>query len=530
MLEKLSKSELEKLFDRKSFSRLAEMIEALGEAGSEDRYIDFFSKNNLKKLVLSSASTIPKLQTARFWNQIANGLSDAEKGLLEQQGVSFKSNEIALSCLNHQLREQGFPSFQKDVQNIGVAIKTLPGSAEPFLPLKEFQTGVYFEAMRQLEIENNRFLIQMPTGSGKTRTAMEVVATVLKNQERCCVIWLAHTIELIDQAISCFEHVWAHMGNKDLELRVLDGQREGLSTEITGSAFIISTFQSLHKYHTKNQSVISELAKNIELVVVDEAHMAIAPTYKAITSALIKENSKLIGLTATPGRKNIETGEDESENKELAEYFLNNLISLHCPPEKSVFDHLRELNILSYAQTKEIGGSEFLVGLEEGQDISHKILTKLGNEFERNLSIIGQLKALINEGKKSIILFACSVEHSRFLTTILNFFEISSAHVDGTTSPTLRSEIIRQFKSGEISVLSNYEVLATGFDAPKTDVVFIARPTTSIVLYSQMIGRGLRGEAIGGTRNCTVVNVKDNLIGLPDPDSIFNYFDNYFVD
>ena len=45
-----------------------------------------------------------------------------------------------------------------------------------------------------------------------------------------------------------------------------------------------------------------------------------------------------------------------------------------------------------------------------------------------------------------------------------------------------------------------------------------------------MIGRGLRGEAIGGTRNCTVVNVKDNLIGLPDPDIIFNYFDNYFVD
>ena len=91
-----------------------------------------------------------------------------------------------------------------------------------------------------------------------------------------------------------------------------------------------------------------------------------------------------------------------------------------------------------------------------------------------------------------------------------------------------RHEILNSFRDGNISLLSNYGVLSTGFDAPKTDVVFIARPTASVVLYSQMIGRGLRGPTIGGTQRCKIVDVIDNLEGLPKPDEINDYFAEYY--
>lgn len=61
-------------------------------------------------------------------------------------------------------------------------------------------------------------------------------------------------------------------------------------------------------------------------------------------------------------------------------------------------------------------------------------------------------------------------------------------------------------------------------------MVCIARPTQSIVLYSQMIGRGLRGPAIGGTEKCTLINVRDNIKNLPNYQRIFDYFDDYWAE
>ena len=101
-------------------------------------------------------------------------------------------------------------------------------------------------------------------------------------------------------------------------------------------------------------------------------------------------------------------------------------------------------------------------------------------------------------------------------------------HVDGKTNQGARQSILKEFKNGELQIICNFGILSTGFDAPKTDLVFIARPTQSIVLYSQMIGRGLRGKEVGGTENCTIVTVKDNISGLPNDSNIFTYFDEYF--
>ena len=91
-----------------------------------------------------------------------------------------------------------------------------------------------------------------------------------------------------------------------------------------------------------------------------------------------------------------------------------------------------------------------------------------------------------------------------------------------------RKKIINDFINEDIQIICNFEILSTGFDAPKTDVVFISRPTFSIVLYAQMIGRGLRGPAIGGSESCKIIDVKDNILGYSNEDSVFSYFQEYF--
>ena len=87
---------------------------------------------------------------------------------------------------------------------------------------------------------------------------------------------------------------------------------------------------------------------------------------------------------------------------------------------------------------------------------------------------------------------------------------------------------IEQFRAGEFNVLLNYGVLSTGFDAPRIRMVLVTRPTASVVLYSQMIGRGLRGPAMGGGQECRLIDVRDNFANFGRVDEVYSYFDEYW--
>jgi superfamily II DNA or RNA helicase len=97
-----------------------------------------------------------------------------------------------------------------------------------------------------------------------------------------------------------------------------------------------------------------------------------------------------------------------------------------------------------------------------------------------------------------------------------------------TTRYQQRKKIVRDFRNGDIKIIFNYGVLSTGFDAPGTDAILIARPTTSPVLYSQMLGRGLRGPKFKGKEECLLIDIKDNLKGLPDEKLCFTLFNKYY--
>ena len=168
--------------------------------------------------------------------------------------------------------------------------------------------------------------------------------------------------------------------------------------------------------------------------------------------------------------------------------------------------------------------------IEEFYELPKDIIDKLSQSNLRNFEILKRIDKIIHEEPNSkILFFALDINHSKFVCAILNTIGINAGHVDGKTSRNRRANLLKDFKMGKLKVLCNERLMSTGFDAPKTDTIIIAKPTFSIVLYSQIIGRGLRGPAIGGTEYCKIIDVKDNIQGYSDLDLVYEYFDEYFV-
>ena len=140
----------------------------------------------------------------------------------------------------------------------------------------------------------------MPTGSGKTRTAMEVVSAVLNESSAGeVVIWLAHSEELCEQAYEGFCEIWQHLGRHPMRILRLWGPGKALPYDFDERALIIGGFQKMYSMLAVNGVPFQELNRRAKLIVVDEAHKVIAPTYKEVTKALIGDGTAVIGLTAT---------------------------------------------------------------------------------------------------------------------------------------------------------------------------------------------------------------------------------------
>ena len=408
--------------------------------------------------------------------------------------------------------------------------RILEAAIAPYKALKSFQVSIFDQSIERLGIGRSRFIVQMPTGSGKTRTAMEIVTQLLnESDDGTVIVWLAHSAELCEQAYDCFEEVWQHVARRPLRLIRSWGNGGSLPFEFKESAFIVGGFPKLHALQKKRCASISALAPRVRLVVVDEAHKVIAPTYRSVVQALLGTPTAVMGLTATPGR----SATDEDENRKLSEFFFNEIVTLE-DDGVGVLKKLRKIGILSHAEYSPLKTSRmFELTTKEKQylevffDLPPGVLKRMASDDLRNIEIVRSLQRECSEGGQ-IIFFACSIEHSKFICALLKFLNISAVHLDGTTNRTRRQALISEFRDGRAQVMCNYALLATGFDAPKTDVVFISRPTASVVLYSQMIGRGLRGPAIGGTEKCRIVDVVDNIQGFPDHGEMYHYFDGYY--
>ena len=153
-------------------------------------------------------------------------------------------------------------------------------------------------------------------------------------------------------------------------------------------------------------------------------------------------------------------------------------------------------------------------------------MTRLGASAQRSLQIIVEIEKLARVHQR-IIVFAASVHQSELLATVLTARGHRARSVTTRTKKDARAAIIDQYKvdDGIPFVLCNYGILTTGFDAPKTSAAVIARPTMSLVLYSQMVGRAIRGLKAGGNAEAEIVTVVDP--DLPGFDSVESAFSNW---
>lgn len=405
---------------------------------------------------------------------------------------------------------------------------------EPLPDLMDYQLEVRHQCLELLKAGVGELLIQMPTGSGKTRTAMELVVDLAENKswfvDGNSVIWLAHTEELCEQAIDSFSAVWAQRGTARGKIARLWGVYTPSQSDLAG-ALVVAGTSRVHALQGSDPITFKALCSRSTVIVVDEAHRALAPTVQAQISELRRvSRGVLIGLSATPVRST----EPSEENAKLAKLFGRNLVT--PPLGDDPIGELRRRGILAAVERIELSysGSEYAVSemgtrpLGDDDDLPESLLTALAENVARNSAIISELQARVSANEPAIV-FCCSIAHAELLTAALRLKEIRAAAVDCRMRRASRRLIIQQFSRGELDVLLNYGVLSTGFDAPNVRTVVIARPTKSIILYSQMLGRGLRGPKMGGTAACTLVDVRDHLGRFGDLSDLYQRFKPYWT-
>lgn len=393
-----------------------------------------------------------------------------------------------------------------------------------FLTMHYYQLWVKNKLSAALSNGANRLIVHLPTGSGKTRTANELVCEKLNSGEAGSVIlWVCHSVELCAQAENSLARLLRYRAQREVKIIPYYSNAKDLVIDVEKVNIVYSTYGKLNSYRKKNG--LSKLASTTRLVIVDEAHKVLAPTYAQVITELLSHNADLIGLTATPGRGNLD---NQVMNKALAAYFYSNLISYKEFNASNLFQKLTAEGYLAHIDHEVlIHSGSFRLGDEALRKFSKtgfipgEALDDLSSNFSRNDEIIGRIRQLIRAGKQRILVFAASTEHAKILIALLNYGRINAALVLGETLQKDRQEIYRKFKDGAINVIVNFGVLTTGFDEPRLDVCLIARPCSSPVLYSQMVGRALRGIKNGGNEKNLIIDVSDNFIGMPELDQLF---------
>lgn len=399
-------------------------------------------------------------------------------------------------------------------------------------PLFSHQRRAAREIKEQLAQEPRRVLLHMPTGSGKTRTAMHIIVDHLRAHEPTGVVWLAYGEELCEQAASEFVQAWRQLGDRDVPVHRFWGAHN-LNPDDVQDGLVVAGLAKTFRAAKQSIQFITKLGRRCSLVVIDEAHQAVAETYRLVLDALVLPYpmTSLLGLTATPGR----TWSDINADEELAEFFARRKVSLHVPGYDNPVDYLVAEGYLAQTTYRSLlhqAGLRIsdadLKYIQEELELPQKILNKLAEDEQRNLRIVVEIEDLIKRHSR-ILVFAISIEHARLLSSVLRVRGHVADYVTGTTGPAERERLIRKFRddSPEPRVLCNYGVLTTGFDAPRTSAAVIARPTKSLVLYSQMAGRAIRGVKAGGNERAEIVTVADtDLTGFGELVESFNNWED----
>ncbi len=343
---------------------------------------------------------------------------------------------------------------------------------------------------------NSSQLIQLPTGSGKTR----IFLSYLKLHGGRSLI-ICPTIEIQQQ-----------VGRNACEILGVDNvfikDRKNLPRQ--ERCFVVVA-ASLTRERTKD--ILSKYL--FDCIIIDEAHKAHCPTYTKFLKFYGKyhTNFKLLGMTATPERM---------DKKPLLEIF-----------DKLTFN-IDPITMINQGYLCDVVGSRIYT--------QHKLRSgELVKDF-RNID----LKALNCKSRNDLIfkcfdeycqhrktlIFCLNVDHAIQISNYLESKNVKSAFIHGMMDKLKRQEILKKYKDGSIRVITNCQLLTEGFDEPSIEALIIARPTKSKSLYAQMVGRGMRNYP--GKKNCYLYELTDNahnicdfnVMGDKDPGFAFDYEKN----
>jgi superfamily II DNA or RNA helicase len=358
-----------------------------------------------------------------------------------------------------------------------------------------------------------RGLLSLPTGAGKTRVTIEALIDAMEAGELSSpILWVAQTGELCEQAVETWSELWRAKGpRRRLTISRLRASFEAEQAE-QGEQVVVATVAKLDAgvFDKKSYAWLSRAA----CIVVDEAHTSVGPSYTRLLEwqgmARNENRAPLVGLTATPFR-----GTNEAETKRLAARYGNRRLDLRALGGADAYPHLQRMGILSHVDHELLPGADIhlspdeLRRLKDLRRLPDEAARRLAADTERNRTLLESITQLDDDWP--VLVFCVSVEHANTIAALLTRAGIPAAAVSAETGKGLRRHYIDRFRRGGVRVLTNYNVLAAGFDAPRVRAVYIARPTYVPNVYQQMIGRGLRGPRNGGTDRCLLVNVADNV-------------------
>lgn len=336
--------------------------------------------------------------------------------------------------------------------------------------LRPYQLEALEATRRQLKQYASTTVI-LPTGLGKTVYAAKLIAEW--EQGNC--LFLAHTQELIAQAA---DKLGAELGYRPgVEMNI---QAVEVNTLWQGGLTVVGSVQTMYG----DRRLAKYSRHPFGLIVVDECHHATAATYKKVIGYFqaINPNVKVVGITATPNRADgtalglmfESVAYQMSINDAVEQGWLVKPEQEYVVVESLDFDGIK-------TKKNEFGEADFnaaqLDAVLTQEDMLHKMAVP-------TLDKVGDRPALV---------FTASVRHAHELAAVLNRYRNGcAAAVDGTTPKEMRKEIISDFSEGKTQFLCNCAVLTEGFDAPACAAIVMGRPTKSLSLYTQMLGRGLR--------------------------------------
>ena len=339
--------------------------------------------------------------------------------------------------------------------------------------MKEIKLFDYQEDMKE-RIEkalrlHRSVMAQMPTGTGKTYLLTAVIDSFVSNNPMEKVWIVAHRRELVSQI--------------DETVRKFHSYSASNTSSLLSSVKAMSIQWLMRHY--------DEIEEEPGMIVIDEAHHALAKTYKEMWDRFPK--AKFLGLTATPCRLN---------GKGFTDLF-DVLVQSWSVPE---FISKGRLATYDFVSIKSDGVTQRLIDSLQKRgadgDYQNKEMDMLLN---KKPSIERLYRSLEEFGKdRKGIVYAINISHAQKITKLYQEHGVKAIAIDSKTPATERQQDIEAFKKGDIQVLVNVDIFSEGFDCPDVEFVQLARPTLSLAKYLQMVGRGLR--VAKGKKNCVIID------------------------